>query len=84
MSEPVSKADIREITLPDDSPLVGRLVGQVVWPADTVLACIVRDTRPLAPSPDDTLEGRDELLFVTGRDADEAALEQVLAGREAS
>ena len=79
-----SKADIREITLPDDSPLVGRLVGQVIWPADTVLACIVRDARPLAPSPDDTLEGRDELLFVTGRDADEAALEQVLAGREAS
>lgn len=79
-----SKADIREVTLPEDSPLVGLLVGQVVWPADTVLACIVRDARPLAPSPDDTLEAGDELLFVTGRDADEAALEQVLAGREAS
>ncbi len=79
-----SMADIREITLPDDSPLVGRLVGDVVWPEDTVLACIVRDARPLAPSPDDTLEGHDELLFVTGQDAQEAALLRVLAGREPS
>jgi trk system potassium uptake protein TrkA len=79
-----SRADIREITLAEDSPLVGRLIGQVVWPADTVLACVVRDARPLAPSPDDTLEGRDELLFVTGPDADEAALQRVLAGRATS
>jgi trk system potassium uptake protein TrkA len=79
-----SMADIREITLPDDSPLVGRLVGEVVWPDDTVLACIVRDTRPIAPSPDDTLEGHDELLFVTGQNAQEAALLRVLAGREPS
>ncbi|MCL2455704.1 MAG: TrkA family potassium uptake protein [Micrococcales bacterium] len=76
-----SGADIREITLPEDSPLVGRLVGQIPWPHDTVLACVVRDARPLIPSPDDVLEGRDELLLVTGRDADEAALERVLTGR---
>jgi len=79
-----SKADIREITLPESSALVGRLLGEVIWPADTVLACIVRDTRPIAPSPDDTLEALDELLFVTGREADEVALEQVLAGQSPS
>ncbi|MCL2467732.1 MAG: TrkA family potassium uptake protein [Micrococcales bacterium] len=79
-----SRANILEVTLPGDSPLVGRLVSQVVWPQDTVLACIVRDTRPLSPSPDDTLEGCDELLFVTGRDVQETALERVLAGEEAS
>jgi trk system potassium uptake protein TrkA len=73
-----SRADILELTLPDDSPLVGVRVGQIAWPADTVLACIVRDARPIAPSPDDTLEGRDELLFVTARDADEAQLEELL------
>jgi trk system potassium uptake protein TrkA len=73
-----SRADILEITLPDESPLVGLRVGQVEWPQDTVLACIVRDVRPIAPSPDDTLEGRDELLFVTGRDADEKALDLLL------
>ena len=73
-----SRADILELTLPDDSPLAGVRVGQIEWPTDTVLACIVRDARPIAPSPDDTLEGRDELLFVTAREADESALEQLL------
>ncbi len=53
-------------------------MGQVVWPQEVVLACIVRDGRPIAPSVDDTLEGRDELLFVTGRDADEVELERLL------
>ena len=73
-----SKADILELTLPEGSPLAGVRVGQVAWPEDTVLACIVRGTRPIAPSVDDTLEERDELLFVTGREADEKALEELL------
>ncbi len=73
-----SGADILEITLPLDAPLVGVRVGQVAWPTDVVLACIVRDGRPIAPSVDDTLEGRDELLFVTSREADEGALEALL------
>src|SRR6187402_1858487 len=47
-----SRADILELTLPDDSPLAGVRVGQIEWPEDTVLAAIVRDTRPIAPSPD--------------------------------
>ena len=68
----------------EGSPLAGVRVGQVAWPADTVLACIVRDARPLAPSPDDTLEGRDELLFVTGHEADEQALERLLTRGPAS
>jgi len=73
-----SRADILELTLPEGSPLAGVRIGQIEWPADTVLACIVRDARPIAPSPDDTLEGRDELLFVTAREADEAELEALL------
>ncbi|WP_066588965.1 potassium channel family protein [Cellulomonas timonensis] len=73
-----SGAGILGLTLPADSPLVGSRVGQVVWPTDTVLACIVRDDRPITPSPDDTIEGRDELLFVTSRDADEQELERIL------
>ena len=73
-----SRADILELTLPAASPRAGVLVGEVLWPQDTVLACIVRDTRPIAPSADDTLEGRDELLFVTGRDAQEQDLQELL------
>ena len=73
-----SRADILELTLPPASPLAGVLVGQVMWPQDTVLACIVRDARPIAPSSDDTLEAGDELLFVTGRDASEQELQELL------
>ncbi|CAM5779760.1 potassium channel family protein [Cellulomonas persica] len=75
-----SGADILEITLPEDAALVGVRVGQVAWPTDVVLACIVRDGRPIAPSIDDTLEGRDELLFVTSSEADEGALDAILTG----
>jgi len=73
-----SGADILEVTLPVDAPLVGTRVGEVVWPTDTVLAAIVRDTSPIAPSPDDTLEAGDELLIVAGRDADHDDLHALL------
>src|SRR5664280_1206252 len=73
-----SGADIFEMTLPDESPLSGIRVGQVEWPPDTVLACIVRGNRPIAPSVDDTIEAGDELLFVTGAETDAELLEQLL------
>ena len=79
-----SGADILELTLPVGSPLAGVRVGEVEWPADTVLACIVRGDQPIAPSPDDTLEERDELMFVTGRQADEAELEKILGSGPAA
>jgi len=79
-----SRADILELTLPADSPMVGRLIGDVQWPRDTVLAALVRDTRPIAPSPEDTLEGGDELLIVAGSDADLDALHALLATQRAT
>ncbi len=79
-----SGADILELTLPVGSPLAGQRVGAVRWPADTVLACIVRGDQPIAPSPDDTLEERDELMFVTGRQADETELETILGSGPAT
>lgn len=73
-----SGADILELTLPVDSPLVGTRVGQVEWPPDTVLAAVVRGSRPIAPTPDDTLEAGDELLIVAGPEADRDALHGLL------
>ena len=43
-------------------------LGDVSWPTDTALVAIIRDARVIAPSPDDTLEAGDELLFVSAPD----------------
>ena len=79
-----SGADILEVTLGDDSPLAGVRVGQVVWPPDTVLAAVVRGTRPIAPSPDDTLEAGDELLIVAGSEAELPALAELVGAPRAA
>jgi trk system potassium uptake protein TrkA len=60
-----SHANMVELTLPRDSPVAGTLVGDLEWPPDTVLVCIIRAERPIAPSRDDVLEGNDELMFIT-------------------
>lgn len=73
-----SGASIMEVTLPADAPVVGAMVSEISWPADTVLTCIVRSDRTIAPSPRDTLEAGDELLFVMSADADPQALERAL------
>ena len=75
-----SKADILEFTIPGDSRLVGRSIGGVTWPPDTVLAAIVRGAQPLSPQSDDTFESGDELLFVVGEDVNQSELQQILVG----
>jgi len=82
-----SGASMFEMTLPEDSPVVGLRVGQVVWPRDTVLAAIIRGDRPIPPSPDDTLEPGDEILLIASADSPEELdeLQQLLApGRVAT
>jgi trk system potassium uptake protein TrkA len=64
-------ANMVEFTLPDDSPLVGTRVGDVGWPEETVLVGIIREQRPIPPSPDDSLEAHDELLFLSAAENDE-------------
>jgi trk system potassium uptake protein TrkA len=71
------RATMVELTLPDDSPLAGTPVGDIVWPEDTVLVGIIRGERPIPPSRDDSLEAHDELIFITVPESEEA-LQQVL------
>jgi trk system potassium uptake protein len=73
-----SGAEILEVTLPEGSPLAGTRVGEITWPAETVLAAIVRSARPIAPTADDALEAGDELLIVAGADADLGGLRELL------
>jgi trk system potassium uptake protein TrkA len=72
------EANLVEVTLPDDTPHAGTRVGSIELPPDVVLVAILRDQRVLTPSPDDPLEGGDELLFVAAQDQEDA-LHDVLA-----
>ncbi|PZP16762.1 MAG: potassium transporter TrkA [Brachybacterium faecium] len=73
-----SDTQMVEITLPDASPAVGRAVGSMRWPGGCVPVGIIRDGRPLAPTPHDALESGDELLFMAVQ-AEVASLEKLLA-----
>ena len=65
-------ANLVELTLPEDSPVVGSRVGDITLPPDTALVTIVRDRKVITPSPDDPLEAGDELLFVTSAESEDA------------
>ena len=66
-----SNTNLVELTMPDDSPYVGKRVGEVPWPDDVVLVAILRDNAIQTPDPDRSLEAGDELLFVTPEDAED-------------
>ena len=58
------KANLLEITLPDDTPWGGKPVRKLALPRDVALVTILRGTRVIVPQDDEPLEGGDELLFV--------------------
>jgi trk system potassium uptake protein len=74
------EANLVELTLPEDAPLVGQLVGSVSWPRDTALVAILREGRVLVPSGDDTLESGDELMFVANQSVEDE-LGELLSAR---
>jgi trk system potassium uptake protein TrkA len=72
-------ANLVELTLADDAPLVGRLIGTVPWPEDCALVAVLRDGRVILPTPDAALEGGDELLLVATSEV-ESELDVLLTG----
>jgi len=66
-----SSANLVEITLPDDSPYVGKLVRDVPWPRDVVLVAVLRGSSILTPDADRALEDGDELLLVANEEHEE-------------
>ncbi len=58
------RTNLVEMTLPVDSPCVGRRIGDIRWPGEAVLVAVIRDGRAQAPERDGALEDADELLFV--------------------
>jgi trk system potassium uptake protein TrkA len=58
-------ADLVEMTLSTDSPVIGQSIGEISWPANTVPVALVRGSSVNPPSAADVLQAGDELLFVT-------------------
>jgi trk system potassium uptake protein TrkA len=73
------QANLVEITLPDDAPVVGQPVRSVVLPRDAALVAILRGGRVIVPTPDEPLEGGDEILLVATQ-AVEPELRRLLSG----
>jgi trk system potassium uptake protein TrkA len=73
-----SGTNLVELTMPDNSPLVGHRLADVTWPADVVLVAILRDNAIQTPDRDRALESGDELLFVCA-ETSEDALSQLLS-----
>ena len=72
-------ANLVELTLADDAPLVGKRIGTVPWPNDSALVAVLREGRVVLPTPDAALEGGDELLLVATSEV-EGELDQLLSG----
>jgi trk system potassium uptake protein TrkA len=70
-----SGVDLVEITLADDSPVLGKRVGSINWPTDTAPVAILRDSSVLVPTKDDTMEIGDELLFVAKQEREADLME---------
>jgi trk system potassium uptake protein len=73
------QANLVEITLPDDAPVIGKALRDIELPRDAALVAILRGGRVIVPGPDDPLEGGDELLFVAVQSV-EAELRELMCG----
>ncbi len=70
---PEGQAALVEATLPDSSPVEGKAVEDVPWPADCVPVALVRGSRVLPAPAGSVLQAGDRLLCVT----DVAQMEQL-------
>ena len=71
-------ANLVELTLPADSPFVGKPAGLIPWPENCALVTILRDGQVYTPDNEQPIEAGDELLFVVGAEVEDA-LERILA-----
>jgi trk system potassium uptake protein TrkA len=66
------------MTLPADSPYVGKAAGLIPLPENCALVTILRDGQVYVPSPEQPVEAGDELLLVVPAEAEDG-LERLLA-----
>ncbi|MUL77203.1 TrkA family potassium uptake protein [Mycolicibacterium sp. CBMA 226] len=63
-------ANLTKFTLPPDSPLIGRTLGEMTLPPNTLLVTVQRGNRIIVPKSGDSFEDGDELLFVADESVD--------------
>lgn len=71
------QANLVEVTLPDDTPLAGNRAHSIELPHDAALVAILRGGRVIVPTPDDSVEAGDELLFVASPEVEPAIRQAV-------
>ena len=59
-----AQAAMYDFVLPDDSPIIGRSIGDVAFPPRVVLSALLRDGAPFAPQADDSYQAGDELVLL--------------------
>src|SRR3954468_10479177 len=74
-------ANLVELTLPSDSPYVGKPLGLIPWPENPSMVTILRDGQVYTPTGEQPIEAGDELLFVVSAEIEEE-LEKMLAPTE--
>jgi trk system potassium uptake protein TrkA len=78
-----SQANLVEITLPESAPFVGQMVRDVTLPRDSALVAILRGKRVVVPSPADSLEAGDELVFVCTTEVEDE-VRRIILGKAAA
>jgi trk system potassium uptake protein TrkA len=71
-------ANLVELTLPVDSPYVGKPCGLIPFPENCSLVTILRDGQVYTPNEEQPIESGDELLFVASAES-EQELQSLLA-----
>ncbi|MEP9383481.1 TrkA family potassium uptake protein [Nocardioides sp. KR10-350] len=71
-------ANLVELTMPVDSPYVGKPAGLIPLPENCALVTILRDGQVYVPEPEQPVEQGDELLFVVPSEKEDE-LESLLA-----
>ena len=75
-------AELVEMTLAADSPVIGRVITEIPWPDNTVPVAIVRGATVALPADAGNLEAGDELLFVVSP-SQEPALQALMCAEPA-
>lgn len=71
-------ANLVELTMPDDSAIVGRPIRELQLPGDAVLVSVIRDGMGMAPDRDGVIEAGDEVLLVVSPEHEQALADHLV------